>query len=65
MNRSEGRKVRFEPLTARERRAYRWGFVDGVEHAAKQLELFRIRLAGKSTQIDVPRSWPHWPTEAA
>ena len=61
MKRSEG-KIRFETLTARERRAYRWGFVDGVEHAARQLELFRIRLAGRSVQIDVPRHWPRWPT---
>lgn len=59
MRRSEGRRIDFQPLTARERKAYRWGFIDGVEHAAKQLELFRIRVAGKSLHIDVPETWPH------
>ena len=46
------------PLTARERRAYRIGFMAGLAEGARQLELFRIRVAGGSVSVDVPVHWP-------
>jgi hypothetical protein len=47
-----------KPLTPGERRAWRAGFLAGVEHATKQLELFRIKFACRGVDIDVPQHWP-------
>lgn len=46
------------PFTQGERRAFSMGFLAGLAEGARQLELFRIRVAGKSTVIEVPRFWP-------
>lgn len=45
-------------LTAGERRAWRSGFIAGVEHAGAQLELFRIRFSARGVEIDAPKFWP-------
>lgn len=45
-------------LTPSERRAWRLGFLAGVEHSTKQLELFRIKFACRGVTIDAPTSWP-------
>lgn len=59
------RAIVFEPLTARERRAWKMGFAAGLAEGARQLELFRIRVAGKSVAIDVPANWPARPERRA
>lgn len=45
-------------LSARERRAYRWGFIDGLTEGNRQLELFRVRVCVRGFFVEVPRAWP-------
>jgi hypothetical protein len=45
-------------LTPGERRAWRSGFIAGIEHCTGQLELFRIRFTARGVDIDAPRHWP-------
>lgn len=33
------------------------GFAAGVEHSARQLELFRIRFVARGVAIEAPREW--------
>lgn len=53
-----GRSVqRSGRLTPGERRAWRAGFIAGVEHCTEQLELFRIRFCARGVEIDAPVEW--------
>lgn len=45
-------------LTPGERKAWRSGFIAGVEHCTQQLELFRIRFSVRGVEIDAPKYWP-------
>jgi len=45
-------------LTTGERKAWRLGFLAGVEHSMRQLELFRIRFAARGIEIRSPELWP-------
>lgn len=53
LDRSGGRRY-----TPGEQRAWRAGFIAGIEHAQSQLELFRIRVGVRGVEIDVPEFWP-------
>ncbi len=44
-------------LTPGERKAYRVGFLDGVERARRHLDELRIRIAARSIHCEPPSSW--------
>ncbi len=46
------------PLTDGEVKAFRLGVLRGIELCGEQLEHVRIRVAGKSLEVDPPLTWP-------